>query len=153
MLDQPEYVHVAINHFPLVGLLVAMVALVGALALRNRAAILLALALVALLALSAWPVAEYGESGYDRVLSMSDEAGGKFLAHHRELADRWLFLYFITAGVAGLGLALAWRWPRTLIYSAALALALGVSSLSAGIAIAKAGGCIRHREFRTTLPP
>jgi hypothetical protein len=153
MLNQPEYVHVLINHFPLIGLLVAMVALAAALFTRSRPAILLGLALVALLALSAWPVAEYGEDAYDRVLAMSDEAGGKFLAHHRDLASRWIFLYFVTAGVAGLGFALAWKWPRTLVYSSILALVLAASSLGAGVVIAKAGGCIRHREFRTTLPP
>ena len=153
MLDQPEYVHAVINHFPLVGLLVAMLALLAALVIRNRNATLLGLALVALLALSAWPVAEYGEDAYDRVLSMSDEAGGKYLAQHRELASRWLFLYYVTAGVAGLGFALAWKCPRTLVFSSILALVLAAGSLGAGIVIAKAGGCIRHREFRTSLPP
>ena len=153
MLDQPEYVHTVINHFPIIGLLVAMLALTAALVTRNRTAILLSLALVALLALSAWPVAEYGEDGYDRVLALSDEAGSKFLAHHRELASRWLFLYYVTAGVAGLGFALAWKWPRTLVYSSILALVIGASSLGAGVVIAKAGGCIRHREFRSDPPP
>ncbi len=153
MLDQPEYVHTVINHFPLIGLFVAMVALVAALLMRSRPTILLSLALVAVLALSAWPVAETGDEGYDRVLAMSDEEGGKYLQQHQRLASRWLFLYYVTAGVAGLGLILAWKWPRTLVYSAILALMLGGGSLAAGVAIAKAGGGIRHREFRTSLPP
>jgi hypothetical protein len=153
VLDQPEYVHVLINHFPLIGLLVAMVALIAALITRNRTATLIGLALVGLLALSAWPVSEYGEEGYDRVLSMADEAGGKYLAHHRALADRWVFLYYLTAGVAGLGFALAWKWRRTLVFSSILALVLAAASLAAGIVIAKAGGCIRHREFRSGPPP
>ena len=153
MLDRPEYVHVIINHFPLIGLLVAIVALTAALVVRSHKATLIGLALVSLLALSAWPVAEYGKEGYDCVLSMSDEAGGTYLAHHRDLASRWIFLYYITAGIAALGFALAWKWPRTLVLSSVLALVLGVSSLAAGIVIAKAGGCIRHREFRTAPLP
>jgi len=153
MLDRPEYVHVVINHFPLIGLLVAMLALTAALVTRNRTAILIGLALVGLLALSAWPVFEYGEEGYDRVLSMADEAGSKYLQYHKALAGRWVFLYFVTAGVAGLGFALAWKWPRTLLPSSILALVLAVASLTAGIVIAKAGGPIRHREFRSGPPP
>ncbi len=153
MFDQPEYVHVLTNHFPLIGLLVAMVALLAALITRNRTAILIGLALVGLLALTAWPVYEFGEEGYDRVFSMSDEAGGKYLDHHRALAERWIFLYFVTAGIAGLGLILAWKWPRTLVFSSILALVLAAGSLAAGVVIAKAGGQVRHPEFRSGPPP
>jgi hypothetical protein len=153
MLDRPEYVHVVTNHLPLVGLLVAMLALAGALVTRNRTATRIGLLLVCLLALSAWPVYHYGEEGYDRVLSMSDEAGGKYLDHHRALAERWVFLYFVTAGAAGVGFLLAWKWPGTLVFSSILALVLAAASLAAGIAIAKAGGAVRHREFRFDSPP
>jgi hypothetical protein len=76
LLQQPEYVHVLINHLPLTGLFVALVGLIGALILRNRAAIYLGMGMVSLFALSAWPVFEYGEGGYDRVYSMADDAGG-----------------------------------------------------------------------------
>jgi hypothetical protein len=153
MLDQPEYVHVVTNHLPLIGLPVAMLALLAGLLTRDRTATFIGLALVGMLALSAWPVDHFGEEGYDRVLSMADEAGGKFLAYHRALAERWIFLYFLTAGVAALGLMLAWKWPRTLVISSILALALATASLAAGIGIAKAGGAVRHREFRFDPPP
>jgi dolichol kinase len=153
VLSQPEYVHVVINHLPLIGLPVAMLALAVALVMRNRAAILLGLALVALLALSAWPVSEYGEAGFDRVLSMSDDDGQAFLKEHQRLADRWVFLYYLTACTAAAGFALSWKWPRTLTPMAVAALALGAASLVAGFFIARAGGEIRHREFRTGPPP
>ena len=153
MLDQPEYVHAITNHLPLIGLLVAMLALIAALVTRDRIAMLIGLALVGLLALSAWPVYHYGEEGYDRVLSMADDAGGKFLEQHKALAERWIFLYFVTAGVAGLGFMLAWKWPRTLVFSSILALVLAAASLAAGMVIAKAGGAVRHREFRVEPPP
>src|SRR5262245_17101940 len=93
LLDRPEYVHAAINHFPLVGLFVATVSLACALALKNRATIFVALSLLTLLALSAWIVSYFGEEGYDRVLSMADDPGQAFLRYHRLLADRWGFLF------------------------------------------------------------
>jgi hypothetical protein len=152
-VSQPEYVHVVINHLPLGGLAVAMLALVVALATRDRKATLIGLGLVGLLALSAWPVYHYGQAGYDRVLSMSDEAGQKYLAYHQQLGERWVLLYFVTAGVAGLSCALAWKRPRTLVLSSLVTLLLAGASLASGIVIAKAGGAIRHREFREGPPP
>lgn len=153
LLQQPEYVHVALNHFPLVGLFVAALALAAALVSRNRPATLIGLGLLALMALSAWPVYSYGEAGYDRVLSMSDDAGQAFLKYHEHLAERWVFLYYVTAAVATLSFVVAWKWPRLLNVTSILCLLLALASLTAGIFIAHAGGEIRHREFRSTPPP
>jgi hypothetical protein len=153
MLDQPEYVHAVINHLPLIGLPVAMLTLVIALAAKDRTAVLIGLGLVSLLALSAWPVYHYGEHGYDRVLSMADDAGGKFLSYHKQLAERWIFLYFVTAGVAALGFIMTWRWPKSLVISSIVTLVFAAASLTAGVVIAEAGGAVRHREFRHKPPP
>ena len=153
LLKQPEYIHVAINHLPLVGLFVAMLALVVALLTKQRVAIITGLGLLALLAISVLPVYHYGEEGYDRVLSMSDDAGQAFLKYHEELAERWVFLYYVTAGVAVLGLALTWKWPRLLAPFSIVSVVLAAASLTAGLFIAQAGGEVRHREFRFRPPP
>src|SRR5262245_15443293 len=115
VLNRPEYVHAAINHFPLVGLFVAMLGLLAGLITRNRAVMFTGLGLVCHLALSIWPVYSYGEAGYDRVLSMADEPGDAFLKYHAELAHRWAFLYYLTAAAAAIGLGLAWKRPGTLV--------------------------------------
>lgn len=153
LLNRPEYVHAAINHFPLIGLLVAMVAVLMSLLARLRLATVLSLALLTVLALSVWPVTYFGEAGYDRVLSMADDDGQAFLRYHMNLADRWVFLYYITAGVAALAIGLNWKWPKALLPLSILALVLAAASLTAGIYIAHAGGEIRHREFRSGPPP
>jgi len=88
LLARPEYIHAAINHFPLIGLFVAIFALLAGLIARSRPVIFTGLGLVCLMALSIWPVFEYGEAGYDRVLSMADEPGDAFLKYHAELAHR-----------------------------------------------------------------
>ncbi len=153
LLSQPEYVHAAINHFPLIGLLVAMLALLAALVARNRVAILIGLALVCLLSLSVLPVYHYGEEGYDRVLSMADENGQAFLRYHMHLAEHWVFLYYITAALAAAAFAVSWKWPRWLTPLSIASVVLASASLTAGILIALAGGEIRHREFRFRPPP
>jgi hypothetical protein len=135
---EPEHLHVLLNHLPLVGLMVAVVVLIAALVLRNRAATVLGLALLALLSGAAWPVIESGQSSYVRVRELADEDGKAQLRHHMVLAERWDKLFYATAAVAALGL---------------LAALLAAGSLVAGAVIAEAGGRIRHPEFRTGQPP
>lgn len=153
LLNRPEYIHAAINHFPLIGLFVAMLALAAGLIFRSRPVTLTGLGLVCLMALSIWPVYSYGEAGFDRVLSMADEQGEGFLKYHAELAHHWAFLYYVTAGIAALGLGLAWKRPALQVSAGIVTLLLAFSSLVAGIDIAHAGGEIRHREFRSAPPP
>jgi len=153
LFNQPEYIHTVINHFPLIGLFVAMLALGIGLVVRNRPVTLTGLGLVCLLALSIWPVYAYGEAGFDRVLSMADEQGEGFLKYHAELAHRWAFLYYLTAGIAAFGFGLAWKRPRLQVASGIVTLLVAAASLVAGVAIARAGGEVRHREFRSGPPP
>jgi hypothetical protein len=151
-LNRPEYIHVTINHFPLNGLIVAMAALLIGLLARNRRATTLGLMLVALLALSVWPVIHFGSAAFERISSMSDEAGQAGLNYHAYLAERWAFIYYITSGIAASSAGVGWKWPRTLLPLSILTLVLAAASLTAGIFIADAGGKIRHSEFRAASP-
>jgi hypothetical protein len=153
MLNRPEYVHTALNHFPLIGLFVALALLTTALVLRHRMMTLTGLAFVCLLALSVWPVFAFGESAYDRVLSMSDEPGEAFLKYHAALAHRWVILYYVTAGIAALSFGVSWKWPRVTFAGGIVSVLCGIAALIAGIVIAQAGGEVRHREFRSGPPP
>jgi hypothetical protein len=153
LFNRPEYIHVAINHLPLIGLPVAALSLAVALVVRDRLAVAIGLGLVALLSLSAWPVYHFGDEGYDRVLSMADDDGAAFLKLHRERAERWEFLYYVTAAAAAAGCVTAWKWPRALRWPSLLTLLLAASCVATGISIARPGGEIRHREFRFGAPP
>lgn len=152
-LAQPEYVHVLLNHLPITGLLVALLGLLVALIFNQRAALLLALALVTLTAVSVWPVAEYGERGYDRVLAMADDDGQAYLKEHARLADRWMFLYYATAAAGVIALVTGWKRPNYVRAAGIIVALLAVGSLVAGGVIAGYGGKVRHREFRTGPPP
>ncbi len=151
-LRQPEYVHVLLNHLPLTGLFAAVTGLIAALVMRNRAAILLGMGLVSLFSLSAWPVSGYGGQAYDRVYSMADKDGDAYLSHHKELADHWIILYYVTAAVGVAGMLAAWKWPGTLWPFALALVLLSLASLVAGGVIAEVGGKVRHTEFRVGKP-
>jgi hypothetical protein len=95
-LSKPEYVHVLLNPLPVYRLAVGVVGLIIALLLRTRAARVTALALVMLSAASAWPVYCYGEAGYDRVKTMVDEAGDKWLEEHMRRGEQLIYVFLLS---------------------------------------------------------
>ncbi len=152
-LQQPEYVHVLLNHLPLTGLFAAWLCLIGTWLTRNRTGAVVALLVVSLFALSAWPTVVYGLRGFDRVLAMSGDAGAAWLKQHRELGEHWLWLYMVTAASGVVGLAASWKWPKVLWVAVVATLLLSLGSLVAGGVIAECGGKVRHPEFRNGPPP
>lgn len=152
-LEQPEYLHVIVNPLPVYGLALGAFALAFAMAQRSRPAQILALALVFLSALSAWPTIHYGEEGYDRVEALSDERGYEWLDAHAQRGKRAEPAFYILAAIAAIALALPWKWPKAALALNVLTLAGALAVLALGSWVAYAGGPIRHREFRYGKPP
>lgn len=153
ILQQPEYLHVLLNHLPIIGLPLGAFALFLALCLRSRPAQVTALAVLALAALAAWPVAATGESAYGSIRDLSDEAGANWLEEHMARADRANFVFYVVAVVAIAGIALPAKWPRAATPFAVAAFALALAGSGVATFIAYPGGKIRHPEFRTGPPP
>lgn len=152
-LSDPEYVHVLINPLPVYGLSIAVFALVLALVLRTQRLTIAALILVFVCSISAWPTYHYGEAGYDRVTSMADEAGGKWLDEHKARAEKLIWAFYVVATVAALGVISVAKWPGTSQAVTIVTLALAGTTLGFGGYIAYAGGHVRHREFRFEPAP
>jgi disulfide bond formation protein DsbB len=150
---QPEYIHVLLNPLPIYGLALALIGLTIAILMRNRAAQIATLVLVLISAASAWPVYEMGEQGYDRVLSMSDDAGRAWLDEHQHRAEELIYFFYALAALALATLVAPLRWPKSATPLSLVTLLLGAAVLGMGGYIAYAGGKIRHREFRTEPPP
>jgi hypothetical protein len=152
-LRQPEYIHVLLNPLPVYGLLVGWIGLVIGLALRSRRAQIATLTLVLLSSISAWPVYEFGEQGYDRVLSMTDEAGEAWLDEHMHRAEKLIWVFYVLAALSALAIAAPIKWPRRSVPLGVAVILLGAVTLGSGAYIAYAGGRVRHREFRNEPPP
>jgi plastocyanin len=152
-LRQPEYVHVLLNPLPVYGLAVGLIGLLVAICSRSRAATVVALVVVLISAAAAWPVYEYGEQSYDRVLAMADNDGQTWLDSHKERAEDLIWFFYALAILSAIALIAPVKWPGLSIWLGAAVLALGTITLGAGGYIAYAGGRIRHREFRNEPPP
>ena len=152
-LRDPEYMHVLLNPLPVYGLTIAVIGLALALVFRSQPAITIALALVFISGISAWPVLVYGQAGYDRIKSMSDAAGEQWLDEHMARGEKLIYTFYFLAALAAGGVVLPLKWPRSALPLAGVTLALGATTLGMGGYIAYAGGHIRHREFRFEPPP
>ena len=145
--------HVLLNPLPVYGLAFGTLALALALFLRNHRVTVAALVLVFVGAISAWPVYQYGESAYDRVKSMSDQAGEQWLDEHMARGEKLIWMFYVLAAVSAAGVAVTVKWPRTFMPVSLIALALSSATLGMGGYISYAGGHVRHREFRFEPPP
>lgn len=152
-LSQPEYVHVLLNPLPVYGLFVAIIGLVISLVQRSRSAQVAMLALILFSAAIAWPVVHYGEAGYDRVLSLTNEEGAAWLKAHEHRADQFIWYFYALAALAGAAIFGPMKWPKAARALTLLTLLLACVVLAMGGYIAYAGGRIRHREFRNEPAP
>ena len=152
-LRQPEYVHVLLNPLPVYGLLIAWLGLIIAAVLKSRRAQLVTLVLVLLSSLSAWPVYEFGQQAYDRVLSMTDEDGERWLDQHQDRAEDLIWIFYALAVLSAAAIAVPIKWPKSSAPLVIAVILLGAVALGSGTYIAYAGGKIRHREFRNGPAP
>jgi hypothetical protein len=152
-LRQPEYIHVLINPLPIYGLAMGLIALIVAFFLKSRPAQIVALIVVFICSASAWPVYEFGEQAYDRVLSMSDDPGRAWLDEHQDRAEDCIWFFYGLAVLSAVALVAPKKWPRSATPLVASVILLSAVTLGFGGYIAYAGGKIRHREFRNVPPP
>jgi disulfide bond formation protein DsbB len=152
-LRQPEYVHVLLNPLPVYGLLISWIALIAALISKSRRAHIITLVLVFITSISAWPVYEFGEQGYDRVLTMTDDDGHAWLDEHQDRAQKLIYLFYAVAALSAAAIILPLRWPKSSVPLAMIVALLAAITLGSGCYIAYAGGKVRHREFRNEPAP
>ena len=152
-LRQPEYIHVLLNPLPVYGLLVGWIGLIIAFVLKSRRAQVATLVLVLISSVSAWPVYEFGQHAYDRVLSMTDEDGERWLDEHRDRGEDLIWVFYALAVLTAIAIAAPIKWPKTSAPLIIAVILLGAGALGCGGYIAYAGGRIRHREFRNEPAP
>lgn len=151
-LTQPEYWHVLINPFPVIGMALAAPLLLFGLAVRSRGAKEAGLVLIMLTALVTLATVKVGQTAYDRVYNRIELESQQWLDVHMERAEGAQWAFYLTGLLAALALVMSRRdidWERRATLGA-LSGALLCSAL--GGRIAHAGGQVRHSEFRMGPP-
>lgn len=153
LLADPAYRHMLLNHLPIVGLAIALLVLLIGLASRQSPMQFTGLALVAITAGAAWPVAQYGDAAYPAIYDGLDGHGRAWLDHHAEVAETWLPVMYTTT-LAAVAACIAGALKRAVMTWVCVAVfVLGCGSLTGAAIVAKAGGQVQHPEFRLTDPP
>ena len=78
--------------------------------------------------ISAWPVYEFGQQGYDRVLSMTDEAGEAWLDEHMHRAENLIWVFYALAALSAFAIAAPIKWPNCVPLAVAAVLLGAVTS-------------------------
>ncbi len=152
-LSSPEYLHVLLNPLPVCGLAAGVFGLLLALISRARAARVVALALIFVGAISAWPVYHDGETAYDRVKAMADSDGDKWLDEHMRRGEQLIYFFYVVAALSDGAIAAEFKLRHAAVPLAISTLILASANLGVGFYIAYAGGHIRHKEFPFEPPP
>ena len=117
---------------------------------RRRAAQVIALALIFVGAISAWPVYRYGEAAYDRVTAMADSDGDKWLDEHMRRGEQLIYVF---AALSAVAIVAEFKLRRAAVPLGIATVILAGADLGIGGYIAYAGGHIRQKEFRFEPPP
>ncbi len=145
------HLHLVLNHVPVIGTVVAVLLLVGAMLRRSPEVIRATLALLVvmgLVALGAFFTGEPAEKGLETVPGVSEQA----ISAHESAAEIALTCVELLAVLALAGLVLFRRAPRIPLPCAALVLFLALVTSGVMGWTANLGGKIRHTELGGTAP-
>lgn len=152
-LKHPEYVHVLLNPIPGYILPVGLVLLSISLLRRKPELQRVSLWILVFVGIAAWPIWYFGHQAYGHLAEALTEEAKQWANVHVQRADRFVYSLYLT-GLLGLAaIFLPRRFPRTAKPLAVTALMAGVAAFAFTIWISRAGGEIRHSEFRTGPPP
>ena len=153
ILDQPEYVHVLLHPLPVLGLAIALLALILGLIFKGRGAVTISLLLVALTAASAYFVYETGEGAANRLKNSLDHESEAWLDEHHERTKVAIYIFYVTAFVAVVAVIARPIVPGFARGVTWATFALAFFSILAGGWIGYAGGRVNHPEFRDKPAP
>lgn len=153
LLGDPAYRHMLLNHVPIIGLFVSLIVLLAGIVIRQAALIFTGLVLIAITAGAGVPVSRFGDNAYPAIYDQLDGAARDWLDYHAHLAETWLPLLIGNAVLALVALVAGAR-RRSWLPALALVTALvTVGALTGAALVGKAGGRIKHPEFRLDDPP
>ncbi len=143
--------HLLMNHFPIVGLMIAFLAFAIGMVFKSKPVRMTGLALIILTSLFVIPVNQTGEAAeevVEHIVGVSD----KPIHEHEEWAEKTLIVVLITAG---LSLLAFWAEWKSKVFSKWLNLAvvfLGLTSIGFSAGTGYLGGKIRHTEIDNPAP-
>lgn len=140
------HLHLVLNHFPIIGSLVAIAALVWGLFTKNESVKKFGLGALFAMSLLAIPVFATGEPAEERVEEIAGVSHDT-IHEHEEAAEFAIILSHITGLASLAALILGAKKPEKFTLAFYVALALSLVTFAAMARTGYLGGQIRHTEF------
>jgi uncharacterized membrane protein len=142
----PVQLHLALNHFPIIGLFISLVILFAAFLLNTpllrKVAYLILLGIGMLV-----PVIEWSGEESEELLEAAYEVSHKAIHTHEESGERAALLFYLLAMIAAVGFGAEYYLPSARRAIAVAVLLVGLASLGVSMYAAHSGGLIRHPEL------
>jgi uncharacterized membrane protein len=141
------YIHLVINHFPIIGVIIGTTLLVAGVIFKNQGVTISGLGTIVFAALMAIVAYLTGNPAEELMRGFPDIAKS-LISRHENIATMGMYL-MVTAGLlAASSLYSIWKKDKSIRLLIMLTLAFSVISSGAMVYIGRTGGQIRHSEFR-----
>jgi uncharacterized membrane protein len=141
------YVHVILNHFPIVGLIVGTLILIAGMIFKNDGIKISGLGTIIFASVMAVVVDLTGDPAKEAVKGMPDIVGS-LINRHEDIASVALFLIIPAGLMAALTLYSIWKKEKSVRFLLIFSLVLSLIGCAAMGYVGRTGGQIRHTEFR-----
>ena len=141
------YIHIILNHFPIVGIIIGTLLLIIGMVFKNEGIRISGLGTIVFAALMAVVVDLTGDPAKEAVNSLPDVVRS-LINRHEDIASVGLFLMIPTGLIAGLTLYSLWKKEKSVRFLTIITLVLSLISCGAMGYAGRTGGQIRHTEFR-----
>ena len=141
------HLHLVVNHFPIIGTILAVGTLITGMFLKNNSVKNTAYVLFLVAAIFAAFSMATGEGAEEMVEDMPN-IGHEIIHDHEELAEKLALLLYATAVFSLLSLYTSIKnnsFSKTASY---ITLVLGLGAVALGTSVGNSGGEIRHTEIR-----
>lgn len=141
------HLHLVVNHFPIVGVLVGFLVLITGYVIKNRQVRNTALGIFVFSALTSI-AAFYSGEGAEEVVENITGISETLMHDHEEYAELFFTTILILGGVSLITLFMEYKKSPFAKYGLAMVLVLSITSIIISKYVGTSGGEIRHSEIR-----
>ena len=149
------HLHLVVNHFPIIGVILGFIVLVGGIIFKNKTIQNTAYFIFIIAAFATLASMSTGE-GAEEMVEEIPGVGHSIIHEHEESAEKMAFVVYALGIVSILGWILNWKEHSQAKWLLSSALVLSIIGVLLGKATGTSGGEIRHteirEEYRTVTP-
>jgi len=142
------YIHMIINHFPIVGTIIGSMLLIAGMAFKNEGIKLSGLGTIVFASIMAILAYLTGDSA-EKAIQNLPEISESLINRHEDIATISMYLMIPSGLLASLTLYSIWKKERSILILIIITLVFSLISSAAMVYAGHTGGQIRHSEFRS----